>query len=277
VEFGVLGPVEARLDGEPLPLGGPKPRALVAMLLLDANDVVSRDQLIQGLWAEQPPASAEHSLDDYVSRLRRVLGAGRLERRSPGYLLRVESGELDLDRFERALADGRAHLIADDPAAAVAAFDEALGLWRGSALADLVEEPFAAAEAGRLEERRLLCGEERIDALLALGGGPDLVPELERLVAEHPFRERLLGQLMVALYRSGRQADALAAYQRGRSRLAGELGLEPSMPLRSLERQVLDMTRHSAEQGSRRGRERPGNVGAVARSLRRWSRSELRL
>jgi ABC-type transport system substrate-binding protein/DNA-binding SARP family transcriptional activator len=240
MEFRLLGPVEVRLDGELLPVGGMKPRALLAMLLLGANEVVSRDRLVEGLWGGRRPASAEHGLDDYLSRLRRVLGADRIERRAPGYLLRVEPDELDLACFERLLVEGRNRLAASEPDAAVKAFDEALALWRGSALADLQDEPFATAAAWRLEERRLLCCEERIDALLARGGGADLVAELERLVVEHPFRERLLGQLMVALYRSGRQADALAAYQRGRGRLAAELGLEPSLPLRQLERQILD-------------------------------------
>jgi peptide/nickel transport system substrate-binding protein len=240
MEFGVLGPVEVRLGGEPLPVGGPKPRALLAMLLLDANGVVSRGQLVEGLWGERPPANAEHSLDDYVSRLRKVLGADRIERRPPGYLLHVEPDELDLARFERLDAEGRVRLGAGDLAGASAAFDGALALWRGTAFADLLDEPFAAAESRRLEERRMLCCEERIDALLAQGGGPKLVSELERLVAEHPFRERLLGQLMIALYRSGRQADALATYRTGRSLLAAELGLEPSLPLRRLERQILE-------------------------------------
>jgi peptide/nickel transport system substrate-binding protein len=240
MEFGVLGPVEARLDGERLPIGGPKPRALLAMLLLRANEVVSRGRLVEGLWGDRPPASAEHGLDHYVSRLRSVLGADRIERRAPGYLLHVEPEKLDIVRFEQLLADGRARLAAGEPAAAVAGFDAALALWRGSALADVLDEPFATAEAGRLEERRELCREVRIDGMLALGGGPDLVSELELLVAEHPFRERLLGQLMVALYRSGRQADALAAYQGGRARLAADLGLEPGLPLRHLERQILE-------------------------------------
>jgi peptide/nickel transport system substrate-binding protein len=240
VEFGILGPVEVRSDGASLVLGGRKARALLALLLLDANEVVSRDRLLDGLWGEHPPATASRTLDSHVSRLRTVLGADRIERRAPGYLLRVERGELDLARFERMLADGRADLAAGDPAAAVAAFEGALALWRGRALADLLDEPFVTAEARRLEERRLLCREERIDALLALGGGPDFVPELEVLVAEHPFRERVLGQLMVALYRSGRQADALAAYRSGRARFAAELGLEPGLPLRRLERQILE-------------------------------------
>jgi YVTN family beta-propeller protein len=240
VEFAILGPVEVRSDGERLPLGGRRVRALMALLLLDADQVVSRDRLIDGLWGERPPVTASRTLDSHVSRLRTALGADRIERRPPGYLLRVEQDELDLARFERLLAEGRLRLDAGDPADAIAAFDKALALWRGSALADLLDEPFAGDEARRLEERRLLCREERIDAQLALGGAPDVVPELERLVAEHPFRERLLGQLMVALYRSGRQADALAAYQRGRGQLVAELGLEPSLPLRQLERQILD-------------------------------------
>jgi len=239
VEFGILGAVVVRQEGVELDVGGPKPRALLAVLLLRANAPVSRDRLIETLWGERAPASAGHNLDSYVSRLRKALGAERIERQAPGYLLRVGSGELDLERFEALLEQGRAAAAVGDPAAARDALDAALALWRGPALADLLCEPFASSEAERLEERRLLALEERIDADLALGGGSELVPELERLVAEHPFRERLLGQLMLALYRSGRQAEALAAYQACRKRLAEELGLEPSPQLQELEHRVL--------------------------------------
>jgi YVTN family beta-propeller protein len=238
VRFRILGPLAVRADGREIALGGPKPRALLAMLLLQANEPVGRDRLIEGLWGERPPASAGHNLDDYVSRLRKALGADRIERQAPGYLLRVELGELDLARFEALLEQGRA-AAAGDPAAAREALGAALALWHGPALADLLYQPFASSESERLEERRLLALEERIDADLVLGGGSELVPELERLVVEQPFRERLLGQLMLALYRSGRQAEALAAYQAARRRLAEELGLEPSPQLQELERRVL--------------------------------------
>lgn len=236
VEFLVLGPVEARVDGRMLQLGGPKQRALLALLLLNANQVVSRDRLVDSLWGERAPESAQRSLDAYVSRLRTLLGGERIERRPPGYLLRVEAGELDLERFEALLEQGRA---AGDPATARGRLRDALGLWRGRALADLASEPLGV-EAERLEERRLLALEARIDAELALGRGPELTGELERLVSEHPFQQRLLGQLMLSLHRAGRPADALAAYQAFRRRFAEELGLEPSPELRTLERRILE-------------------------------------
>jgi peptide/nickel transport system substrate-binding protein len=240
VEFLVLGPVEVRIDGRTLPLGGPKQRALLSLLLLSLNEAVSRDRLIDSLWGERAPTSAQRSLDTYVSRLRALLGADRIERHPPGYLLRVEPGELDLERFEALLEQGRAAAAADDPAAAKERLAEALALWRGRALADLESEPFLGLEAERLEERRLLALEARIDAELELGGGSHLVGELERLGAEYPFRERFVGQLMLSLYRAGRKADGLAAYQACRRRFAEELGIEPSSELSALERRILD-------------------------------------
>jgi DNA-binding SARP family transcriptional activator len=240
VEFLVLGPVETRIDGRVLHLGGPKQRALLALLLLNGNEVVSRDRLVDSLWGERAPESAQRSLDTYVSRLRTLLGGERIERRAPGYLLRVEPGELDLERFEALLEQGRAAGAAGDPATARAHLRDALALWRGPALADLASELALGVEAERLEERRLLALEGRIDAELALGGGPELTRELERLVGEHPFQQRLLGQLMLSLYRAGRPAEALAAYQAFRRRFAEELGLEPSAELRALERRILE-------------------------------------
>jgi YVTN family beta-propeller protein len=241
VEFLVLGPLEVRIEGKAVPLGGPKQRSLLALLLLNANEVESRDRLIDALWGEQgPPGSKQASLDTYVSRLRSLLGGDRIERRPPGYRLRLEPGELDLDRFEALLEQGRAAAAAGDPAAARDRLGDALALWRGRALADLAPESALGVEAERLEERRLLALEGRIDAELQLGGGAALVGELERLVAEHPFREWLLGQLMLSLYRAGRQADALAAFRAGRQRLSAELGLEPSPDLRALERRILE-------------------------------------
>jgi ABC-type transport system substrate-binding protein/DNA-binding SARP family transcriptional activator len=239
VEFAILGPTEVRVSGRSLALGGKRPRALLALLLLNANEVVSRDRLVDGIWGEHPPTSASRTLDTYVSRLRTLVGPGRIERRAPGYLIHVAQDELDLTRFEQLVEDGRSYLAARESGAALEAFDRALALWHGTALADLIDEPFAAIEAARLEERRVLCCEERIDALLSLGRGPEAVSQLEMMVAAHPYRERLLGQLMVALYRAGRQADALAAFQGARRRFASELGLEPSESLRRLERQIL--------------------------------------
>jgi DNA-binding SARP family transcriptional activator/ABC-type transport system substrate-binding protein/streptogramin lyase len=239
VQFAVLGQLEVRIDGEAAPLGGPKQRALLALLLLSANQVVSRDRLVDGLWGERAPASADRSLDSYVSRLRALIGPDRIERHPPGYLIRVAPGELDLERFERLLEEGRVAAAAGHNSQARDRLHEGLGLWRGPALADLLNEPAAASESARLEERRLLALEERIDADLALGHGPELIPELEQLVVDEPYRERPLGQLMVALYRSGRQAEALAAYQEFRRRLAEELGLEPGPRLRELEQRIL--------------------------------------
>lgn len=240
VEFAILGPVEVQLDGNPVALGGPKPRALLAMLLLEANNVVSRDRLIEGLWGERLPPTAEHTLDDYISRLRKALGTDRIERRPPGYSVRVETSELDLARFDNLLEEGREQLTRSDAAAAAATLRDALGLWRGPALADVLNEPFASVEADRLEGKRLSALEDRIEADLALGGGSELVAELEALARQHPFRERLLGHLMLALYRCGRQAEALERFRTARHRLADELGLEPGMQLRQLEGQILD-------------------------------------
>jgi YVTN family beta-propeller protein len=225
VYFRLLGPLEAGDKGRPTPLGGPKQRALLALLLLHANEPVSRDRLIEEVWGERLPQSPGQTLDTYVSRLRKLLGPERVERRDGGYLLRVEPGELDLDRFEQLIA--RKELR------------RALEIWRGPALADLRSEPALALEAARLEERRLEVIEERIDADLAAGGGAELVGELRQLVRDHPLRERLLAALMLALYRAGRQAAALEAYQSARRRLAEELGLEPGPQLQELERRIL--------------------------------------
>jgi YVTN family beta-propeller protein len=246
VEFAVLGPLEVRVNGRTLSLGGPKQRALLALLLLNPNEVVSRDRLIDALWGERPPPAAQRSLDSYVSRLRTLLGPDRVERRPPGYAIRVDADELDLARFEVLFEQGRAAAAIGDAAKASVILGEALALWHGPALADLQHEQFPGPEVERLEERRLLALEQRIDAQLEVGAGSELVGELERLVAENPFRERLLGQLMLALYRAGRQADALAAYQAFRRRFAQELGLKPSAELRGLERRILEQDRSLA-------------------------------
>jgi DNA-binding SARP family transcriptional activator len=249
VKFSLLGPLEARLDGHLLALGGPKQRGLLAILLLHANEAVSRDRLIDGLWGDQAPPTAQRSLDTYVSRLRSLLGADRVERRAPGYLLRVEAGELDLDKFGALVERARSAASASDFQTAAGLLGDALALWRGPALADLLYEPFAGTEAARLEEQRLLALEERVEADLELGAGAGLVPELEALVREHPFRERLLAQLMLALYRAGRQSQALAAFQSVRQQLTEELGLEPGLELRELQRKILE---HDAGLGAPR-------------------------
>jgi len=207
-----------------VPLGGPRPRALLAQLLLAPNAVVSTDRLIDGIWGETPPASAPNALQVHVHALRNAIGADRIVTRPPGYLVRVEPDELDVDRFERLVA-------AHEPRAA-------LMLWRGPALADIAHEPFAQPEVARLEEARLTALETRVDLDLAEGRHATITPELESLVAAHPHRERLRAQQMLALYRSGRQADSLAAYRDARAAL-DELGLAPSAELRSLEQQIL--------------------------------------
>ena len=233
VEFRILGPVEI-LDGERLlPLGGLKRRAVVATLLLHPNRVVASEQLIDLVWGDDPPTEALGSLHNHVLRLRRELG-DRLVTRRPGYLLRVEPGELDLDRFRGLVEEARAR----EPGEAATLLHEALALWRGDPLADLAGEP-AGAAAAYLAELRLEALEHRIDAELSLGRHATLVPELDALVGEQPFRERLRGQLMLALYRSGRQADALEAYSAARSTMVEELGAEPGADLQELQRRIL--------------------------------------
>jgi DNA-binding SARP family transcriptional activator len=240
MEFRILGPLEVVDQGRRLPLGAAKQRALLAVLLLHANEVVSSDRLIDGLWGDQPPETAAKVVQVYVSQLRKALGEeGRVLTRAPGYLLRTAPEELDLQRFEDRFESGRRALAAGDARLAAGTLSDALALWRGPPLADFAFEPFAQVEIARLEERRLLAAIERIDADLELGRHADLVAELEAFVAAHPLQERLRGQLMLALYRSGRQAEALQAYQDGRQVLASELGLEPSPALRRLEQAIL--------------------------------------
>ncbi len=210
------------------------------MLLLEANRPVSRDRLIDGLWGAQSPPTAQRSLETYISRLRALLGADRIVKRAPGYLARIEPGELDLDRFEGLVERSRAESRAGDLSTASRTLEEALGLWRGLPLADLIYEPFALVETERLEELRMRALEERIDADLELGGGAALVQELETLVRAHPLRERQIAQLMLALYRAGRQADALAVFRAARQRLVEALGLEPGLELQALHRQILE-------------------------------------
>ncbi len=246
MEFRVLGPLEVDRGGEPLALGPAKQRALLAVLLVHANEVVSSDRLIEELWPE-PPETAANALQVYVHKLRKALDPGRprgapnqlLITRAPGYMLRVEPDELDADRFERLLDGGRAAAKVPDPATAAASLRQALDLWRGPALADFVYDPFAQAEIARLEELRLDAIEDRIEADLALGRSADLVSELEVLVIDNPLRERLRGQLMLALYRAGRQADALEVFNDTRTALDEELGLAPSPHLQRLQAAIL--------------------------------------
>ncbi len=239
MHFAVLGPLEVTEDGRRLSLGGPKQRAVLAMLLLEAaNQPLSKERLTDGVWGEQPPASASETLDAYIYRLRKLLGPDRLTRRPGGYLLRLEAGEFDLTVFEE-LVSQAVQQLAINPGAAAATLRRALGLWRGTALADLRYEPFASGLAEQLEERRLAAVERRAEADLAMGLGAELVPELEELARDHPTRERVVAQLMLALYRAGRQSDALVAMQTCRRRLAEELGLEPGPELRQLEQRIL--------------------------------------
>jgi len=234
VEFRLLGPLEAVAAGESLPLGGPKQRALLALLLIHANEVVSVDTLIEELWGESPPRTAPAYIQNCVSRLRKALGPELLETRPPGYVLKVEPHTIDARRFEQLTQDAR-DAEARERAAGLR---EALQLWRGAPLADLAFESFAQTEARRLEELRLAALEDRIEAELELGMHAELVGELEALARENAARERLRRLQMLALYRAGRQVDALAAYQEARLAL-DELGLEPSDELRALERMIL--------------------------------------
>jgi len=235
LDYRILGPLEVVDGNRTVPLGGPKQRSVLALLLLRANDVVAADTLIDRLWGERAPATAAKVLQVQVWRLRKALGADVLVTRPPGYMLRVEAEEIDLARFERLVGEARGAV----PAVAATKLREALALWRGTPLADLVHEDFAAAEVGRLEELRIVALEERVEADLALGRHGELVPDLEALVAAHAYRERLHGQLMLALYRSGRQADALERFQELRRLLDDELGLEPGEQLKQLQRAIL--------------------------------------
>ena len=234
----MLGLFEALVGGKPVKLV-PGPRRLLAALTLRAGETVSADSLIESVWDGAAPASAASILRVYVSQLRRVLPPGRLLTERSGYRLVLEAGELDSDRFEHLLADGRRALAEGNDRVAGSLFARALDLWRGEALAGLSGEFFARDETLRLDELRLQCVEGRLEAELRLGRHEWLIADLERLVAEHPLRERLRAQLMTALYRDGRQADALAYYRDGRAYLAGELGLEPGAELRELERRIL--------------------------------------
>jgi predicted ATPase/DNA-binding SARP family transcriptional activator len=235
VEFGLLGRLTVVDGGRDLTPPRPKQRALLALLLLRAGELVSADEAVDALWGECPPPAARNAVQGHVSMLRKRLGRDRIETRDRGYMFRLDGDELDLHRFERLVTDARGR----PPQAQAALLQRALGLFRGAPLEEFRYDAFAAAEASRIEELRLLALEQRIEAELALGGHERAVPELERLVVESPLREPLWGQLMLALYRSGRQADALAAYRRARRRL-DELGLEPRPELQRLERQILN-------------------------------------
>ena len=239
VEYRVLGPLEVTVDGRPARLGAPKQRATLVLLLCRPNIVVPATRLIDGLWGDDPPGSAANLVQGYVSGLRKAVGKEAIETRGAGYVVRVEPGALDLQRFEELAHHGSRALEEGDAARASSSLGDALALWRGPALADLADDSLLDPVSGRLEELRVLALERRVEADLALGRDADVVGELEELIAEHPLRERPHGLLMTALYRSGRQADALGAYREARSVLVDELGIEPSAWLTDLHAAIL--------------------------------------
>lgn len=242
-EFRLLGPLEICSRGKSVPLGGQKQRALLALLLLHANEVVSRDRLIDGVWGESPPSTIASVLNVYLSKLRKLLATcgseAALLTHPHGYMLRIDPEQLDLNRFERLVDEGREALGAGKFEEAAARVGEALTLWRGPPLSDLADAPFATSTIGRLGELRFCALENRIEAGLALGRHSDLVPELEALVAEHPLRERCRAQLMIALYRTGRQTEALQSYREARRLLAEDVGIDPGPELQRLEKAIL--------------------------------------
>jgi YVTN family beta-propeller protein len=282
LEFRVLGAVEAITDSRRLELGGPKQRSVLALLLLRANEVVPRAGLIDALWGDAPPAAARDTVKVYVGRLRKILGQNGsphcLVTRGGGYVLQVDPEQLDLHRFQLLASSGSRALAAGETARAARVLREALALWRGPPLADLVEEPFARTEQARLEELRLAALEQRIEADLELGRSSAVVAELLQLTAEHPYRERFHRQLMLALYRSGRQAEALEAYRALRNRLIDDHGLEPDHESQELQRAILaadpalapprppetDATRDEAVFVPRRRRTRGRRIGLLA-------------
>jgi DNA-binding SARP family transcriptional activator/DNA-binding beta-propeller fold protein YncE len=247
LDYRILGSLEVCHDGVDVALAGERQRVLLAILLLHANEVVSADAMIDAVWGERPPASALNAVHVAVSRLRRALGMngdggsdGLLATRGRGYVLRVERGELDVERFRGLLEQGREELAAGDPKRAAGTLRSALAVWRGAPLADFVYEPFAQPAIAELGELRLAALEERFEADLALGANGELVGEISAAVGRNPLRERLRAQLMLALYRCGRQAEALDLYQEFRRTLSGELGLEPGPGLRQLELAILE-------------------------------------
>ncbi|HLM37637.1 MAG TPA: BTAD domain-containing putative transcriptional regulator, partial [Gaiellaceae bacterium] len=246
MDFRILGPLEVFDGGRRLVLAGSKLRALLALLLLHANETLTTDRLIDELWGEHPPASAAKTLQMQISRLRKALAGGDgsgpggpIVTRERGYELALDPECLDSHRFERLVAEGRSELATGRPESALSTFEEALALWRGAPLADLGYESFAQAEIARLDDLRVAAREQLIEAKLALGDHAEVVEQLEVLIRQFPFRERMRAQLMLALYRCDRQADALQAYQDARRTLVEELGIEPGERLRELERAIL--------------------------------------
>ncbi|HET9248989.1 MAG TPA: BMP family ABC transporter substrate-binding protein [Actinomycetota bacterium] len=261
MEFRILGPLEVAVGDGAIKLGGPKQRAVLAHLILRANRPVPVDLLIDGLWGEEPPETARNTLQTYVYRLRQVLGDDRISSEAGGYVLRADAAEIDAVRFEVMVKAAKADLPTEFSKAA--ALSEALALWRGAPLADLSNEPSLQGEIARLEELHLSATEHRIAAEIAMGGHSTVVSELDALTTRYPLRERMWASLMLALYRLGRQAEALAAYQRARQVLADELGTEPSRELQRLHEQILR-------------RDRSLGLGEPARQTVRPSRVDLR-
>jgi DNA-binding SARP family transcriptional activator len=247
VRFLVLGPLEVLGEEGPISLRSAKQRLLLAALLVHANAVVSVDRLSEILWGDERPADAAATLQNYVSRLRAVLEPGRasgetgttLLTRAPGYVLRVDQDQLDANCFERLVAEGLRQVATGELSPAGAALDDALGLWRGRAYAEFADDDFARIEALRMEELRRLAVDERVEANLGLGRHRELIGELEGIVAADPLRERARAQLMLALYRCGREAEALRTYQQYRRYVGDELGIEPSFALRELEEAII--------------------------------------
>jgi DNA-binding SARP family transcriptional activator len=245
LQFKVLGPLEVVDGGERLALGGPKQRAVLAVLLLDANRVVPSSQIIERVWGEDPHERAANTLQVYISNLRKIIdpdkraAESRLRTQPPGYELRVADDELDLLRFEQDVAAARALAAADRPTEAADRFRQALALWRGEPLSDLSGEGFATSLTLRIAERRVAVLEDRIDVDLALGRHREVIGDLDDAIRDHPYRERLRAQRMLALYRSGRQAEALQSYQQARELLLDELGIDPGAELQELERAIL--------------------------------------
>ena len=264
MDFLVLGPVAVLAAGQPVRLGGPKQRLVMAVLILGANRVVSAERLIEQVWGDAAPETARGTLQAYISRLRKALGSERIEARAPGYVLQAERDEVDADRFERLVVDSQRRLESD-PQAAVRLLDTALSIWRGAAVEDLATEPALRAQAARLDELRLTAIGRRVEAKLALGRHQDLVPELERLVREHPLREPFWAALLLALYRSDRKAEALATFERARGTVGEQLGVDPSEMLRRLHERILRQDPELDQKGRRlRGYEVQERIGEGA-------------
>ena len=251
MDFRILGPLEVSAGDGSLQIGGRRQRTVLAVLLLNANRTTSTDAIIDAVWGDEPPTTARRSIQVYVSRLKKVFGDGRIASIDPGYRLRVEEGELDADRFTALAADARATTMSS-PTEALRTFDSALALWRGPALSDLAEDPGIRSRSVPFDEERMAVVEDRFDLELTLGRHEAAVGSLERSISEHPYRERLWAQLMIALYRSGRQADALKAYSRARGVLVGDLGIDPSPELRGLEERILNQDSSLNGQGATR-------------------------